>query len=105
MRIVLNATPFKIVSPIKPPNIIRRVELSRRLLEDFELEHVHVAYQDNRPQLGILLRRLFDSGVPYLQNLIARFLHVGKDVLVFKREYRRVPAGNQANSIYGGRIG
>lgn len=102
MPVSLNATALEVTPSIKPPSVIRRIELNRLLLEQFEPETGHIPYQDYRPQMRVLLRRFLNAGIPDLQYLVASFLNVGKEILIAGRENRAVPTGNQT---YAGRRG
>ena len=92
--ISLDAPAFEIVSWVEAPRIVGGVELASCLFENFKPEPFHIAYQDDRPQLCVLLSCLFDPGIPNLQDLLAGFLDVGKRVIVSEREDRRGPRGN-----------
>ncbi len=88
----LHGAALEIIPRVESPVVISRVELRCLSLENLEAEAFHIPYQDYRPQLGILLCRLFNASVPDLQNLIAGFLNICEEVIVAKRKTRRIAA-------------
>ena len=62
----LNASSFQVVAFVEAPKVIGWVELTGRLFKYLEAETCHITYQHDCSQLRVLLRCLFDTGIPDL---------------------------------------
>ena len=80
--VTVTTMPYEVIPGIQSPLILGCIELDCRQLKHLETEHFHITYQNDSAKLRILLRRLFNAGIPDLQYLIASFLHVGEVILV-----------------------